>query len=127
MSWKMPNHFAKHLRKNSTDAEKRLWYFLQNRELKGHKFRRQHEINGYIVYFVCVERKLVVELDGGQHQERAEADALRTRFLESKGYRVVRFWNDEVLSNTHGVLEVILKAIEDRPSPLPSPRSGARE
>jgi very-short-patch-repair endonuclease len=119
--------FARQLRRNATDVEKRLWYFLQNRQLDGYKFRRQHGIADYIVDFVCLERKLIVELDGGQHAGRADRDEERTHVLESMGFQVVRFWNNEVLSNTVAVLEVIREALRTCPSPQPSPQAGERE
>lgn len=119
--------FPSQLRTNSTDAEKRLWHALRNRQLLGHKFRRQHPIPPYIVDFVCLERRLVVELDGGQHAEAVVYDASRTVFLEGLGYRVLRFWNNEVLGNPQAVLEEILQVLSAGPSPRPSPPEGARE
>jgi very-short-patch-repair endonuclease len=98
---------ARGLRRTMTDAELRLWRYLRNRHLIGMKFRRQHEIDRYIVDFVCPEASLIVELDGGQHAEMMAADADRTRRLEAMGYRVLRFWNNDVLANTGAVLEVI--------------------
>jgi very-short-patch-repair endonuclease len=118
---------ARGLRRNMTDAERWLWRHLRNRHLMGSKFRRQHEIDRYIVDFVCPEASLIVERDGGQHAERMAADADRTRRLESLGYRVRRFWNNDVLTNTEAVLEVILGAVASvtpHPSPLPG---GERE
>ena len=103
---------ARRLRKQSTDAEKALWRLLRNRQLGGHKFRRQAPLGRYIVDFLCFERKLVVEIDGGQHQVRAAADRERTKWLESQGYRVIRFWNNEVLVETDAVREAILAALE---------------
>jgi very-short-patch-repair endonuclease len=117
-------NLAKRLRKGQTDAESLLWSFLRNRQLDGFKFRRQHPIPPYIVDFACVDIKLVVEIDGGQHADQRSADAKRTAFLESLGFRVVRFWNNEVLSNTDSVLEQILFASRNRP-PSP-PASGGR-
>ena len=115
------NERARILRQNQTEAEKRLWYRLKNRGLGGWKFRRQHAIGPYFADFACIEAALVVEIDGGQHQGRREQDDVRTAFLEGAGYRVLRFWNNDVLSNTDGVLQSVLEAL--RPSPLPSPRS----
>jgi very-short-patch-repair endonuclease len=114
---------ARGLRRNMTDAEQRLWYYLRNRHLTGKKFRRQHEIDRYIVDFVCPEASLIVELDGGQHAEMMAADADRTRRLEAMGYRVLRFWNHDVLTNTEAVLEVILEAVA-RVAPHPGPLPG---
>lgn len=114
---------ARGLRRSMTDAEQRLWRYLRNRRLIGKKFRRQHEIDRYIVDFVCPEAALIVELDGGQHAEIMAADAHRTGRLESLGYRVLRFWNNDVLTNTEAVLGVILEAVAraaPHPNPLPS-------
>jgi len=107
---------ARKLRKASTDAELRLWLQLKNRNLGGFKFRRQHPIPPYVVDFVCIEQKLIVELDGGQHAEQTARDAERTAFLESKGFRVIRFWNDEALKQTNAVLEEILRQLNTRHS-----------
>ena len=113
---------ARSLRVNQTDAENRIWNRLRNRELLGFKFRRQVAIDPFIADFLCADAMLIVELDGGQHDERAAADARRTKILESYGYRVLRFWNNDVLANTEGVLEVILSELEKgRPSPNPLP------
>ena len=109
---------AKDLRKQSTDAETVLWNLLRNRQLMGYKFHRQAPIGKYIVDFLCFERKLVVELDGGQHQEQANYDAGRTGILESRGYRVIRSWNNLVLDDTDAVLQAVLIALEEgTPSP----------
>lgn len=91
-----------------TDAEQRLWQHLRGRQLNGIKFRRQQSIGVYIVDFVSMEHRLIIELDGGQHMQQAEYDAGRTAFLNRQGYRVLRFWNDEVLQHTQAVLEKIL-------------------
>lgn len=99
------------LRTNSTDAEQRLWHFLRNRQLGGYKFRRQHPFPPYVVDFVCLERRLIVELDGGQHAGEVAFDAARTAQLEQSGYMVLRFWNHEALSNTEGVLTRILQQL----------------
>jgi very-short-patch-repair endonuclease len=108
---------ARSLRVDQTDAERRLWSHLRNRAFFGFKFRRQFSIGPYIADFVCAEQKLVIELDGGQHDEKAEADGRRTRFLEAEGYRVIRFWNNDMLANSEGVLEMILKALGATPHP----------
>jgi len=116
---------ARRLRKNQTDAERRLWNRLRNRTLAGHKFRRQYVIGPYTCDFVCVEKQLIIEIDGGQHAHRVEKDENRTAYLQSKGFTVIRFWNHEVLAETEAVLEKILAAIEsDTPSPCPSPPQG---
>lgn len=96
---------ARSLRRNSTDAEQKLWQCLRNRQLAGAKFRRQVQIGNYIVDFLCPVARLIVELDGGQH--RPEDDAERTAFLEAQGFRLIRFWNNDVLCNLAGVLQVI--------------------
>jgi very-short-patch-repair endonuclease len=102
---------ARRLRRNRTDAEDRLWYHLRNRQLEGAKFRFQSPVAGFVADFLCVEARLIVELDGGQHGERIEQDAERTRALEAAGYTVMRFWNNDVLANTEGVLEMIRLAL----------------
>lgn len=113
---------ARVLRRNQTDAESLLWYHLRDRHLSGHKFRRQHPIGVFIADFVCIESRIVIELDGGQHVLQGEEDNRRSAYLKSKGYRVVRFWDNEVLKDTQAVLEAILKMMEsDTPSPRPSP------
>jgi len=103
---------AKKLRKNMTDAERLLWRHLRNRELGGYKFRRQRPIGPYIVDFVCIEKKLVVEVDGGQHAGQVELDTKRSGYLKEKGYRVLRFWNNEVLKETESALTVILSSLD---------------
>ena len=101
---------ARSLKRNMTDAERHLWQHLRGRQLGGVKFRRQQIIGSYIVDFVSMEHKLVVELDGGQHAEQADYDAARTDFLNRAGYRVLRFWNHEVLTQTTAVLEKIAES-----------------
>lgn len=101
------DHFKRSLRKNSTDAEIRIWYYLKNRQFYGLKLRRQVPIEPYIVDFICFKKKLIIELDGGQHVEQVDYDFKRTQFLEKKGYKVLRFWNHDVLENTDGVLTII--------------------
>ena len=103
-----PTQRARQLRRDSTEAEQRLWRILRNRQLGGHKFRRQAPIGPFIVDFVCIERRLVIEVDGSQHQEQIDYDEDRTRFIESEGYRVLRFWNNEVLTELESVAEAIL-------------------
>ena len=105
------HQFASTLRQNSTLAEQRLWLFLRNQGL-GVKFRRQHPIGPYVADFVCLDRRLIIELDGGQHAESAH-DRIRDRWLSQEGYRVLRFWNTDVLRNRAGVLEVIRKDLID--------------
>ena len=122
----VPEHHvgrARRLRRRQTDAESRLWHHLRARRLGGRKFRRQHTIDKYIVDFYCDEARLVIELDGGGHNEpgQRDYDRQRTVALEELGLRVLRFWNDEVLLQTELVLAVILEALENVPSPCPSP------
>jgi very-short-patch-repair endonuclease len=112
---------AKRLRRQPTDAESKLWYHLRRKQIDGHRFRRQSPVGPYVVDFLCVEAGLIVEVDGGQHSWRAEDDAKRTNWLESQGYRVVRFWNNEVSENIEGVLETIFQAALKTPPPQPSP------
>ncbi|MBC2712699.1 MAG: endonuclease domain-containing protein [Desulfosarcina sp.] len=102
---------ARQLRKAQTDAERRLWQLLRNRSIAGCKFRRQHPIGPYICDFACLDRQLVIEVDGGQHADQVEKDNTRTAYLESKGFTVMRFWNHEVLKETEAVLEKILSKI----------------
>jgi very-short-patch-repair endonuclease len=116
---------AKQLRRNSTDAERNLWSHIRNRQLEGWKFRRQLPVGKYIVDFACPELRLIIEIDGGQHDEQIHYDLGRTRFLQSKGYRVFRFWNNEVLGNIEGVLEALTLALSQRERELtPSPHGG---
>ncbi len=112
---------ARLLRRNSTDVEKRLWYRVRDKQIEGFRFRRQRPIGKYIVDFVCLEVKLIVELDGGQHADAAGADAMRTQFLESLGFCVLRFWNNEVIENLGGVLERILEVLNQLAASNPTP------
>jgi very-short-patch-repair endonuclease len=98
--------FARGLRVNQTDAETVLWNRIHNRQIDGHKFVRQQPISRYICDFVCREKQLIIEVGGGQHNESA-ADAVRDRRLSDEGYRVMRFWNNDVLGNIEGVLLTI--------------------
>jgi very-short-patch-repair endonuclease len=111
---------AQHLRRNMTDAENRMWYYLRNRRLGGYKFVREHVIGNYIADFVCREKKLVIEIDGGQHMDAVEYDSLRTKDLENLGFRVVRVWNHEVFKNICGVMDIILNLLESVPPESPS-------
>src|SRR5690348_7894668 len=111
---------AKSLRIALTDAERKLWFHLRSRRLDGMKFRRQHPIPPYIVDFTCLKARIIIELDGSQHAN--ERDAARTRFLEARGFKIIRFWDNDVLRQTNAVLEAILSAVENRtltPTPLP--------
>ena len=104
---------ARNLRKKATDAEQKLWSLLRRRQLEDHKFRRQEGIGNYIADFLCYEKRLIIELDGGGHLDTQHRDAKRTQWLESQGYKVLRFWNDAVLKEPEGVLEVIVKELKE--------------
>ena len=113
-------NLARKLRGNQTDAEQRLWYHLRAGRLGGYKFRRQYEFPPYVVDIYCVAVKLAIELDGSQH--RYEVDAARTKYLRTQGVEVVRFWDNDVLSNTDVVLESIVALLQRRTlTPNPSP------
>ena len=121
---------AQHLRREMTDAERKLWSVVRNRQLEGAKFRRQQPIGPFIADFVCQEHRLIVEADGGQHAA-SMSDERRTAFLEEKGYRVLRFWNNDILGNLDGVAEAIAAALSTphparatRESPSPSRGEG---
>ena len=103
---------ARELRKNTTESEQALWKRLRMRQINGYKFRRQQPIGQYIVDFVNFERRVVIELDGGQHSQQVAYDSKRTVWLEGQGYRVLRFWNNHVLKDVEAVKAVILKALE---------------
>ena len=105
------NKLARALRRRMTEAEKLMWSKLRDRRLDGVKFKRQKPIAGYIVDFVALDLKLIVEIDGRQHAENAAEDAVRTRVLEECGYHVVRFWNHDVLGNIDGVLEALVQEL----------------
>jgi adenine-specific DNA-methyltransferase len=121
---------ARRLRREQTDVEKALWQALRSRQLDTLKFRRQHTIGPFIADFCCVKSKLIIELDGEQHALDTDADERRSDFLAQRGYRVLRFWNHEVLTNIQGVLERILESTRHHsksPSSSPSPPAGAKE
>lgn len=111
---------ARKLRKNSTDAEKKLWFYLRNRQLYGCKFRRQYPVAGYVVDFCCFEKKLIIELDGGQHSKRTAYDWKRSAKIVKEGFYVMRIWNHDVLQNIEGVLVSLIRMLT--PSPHPSPK-----
>ncbi|ALC15723.1 very-short-patch-repair endonuclease [Desulfuromonas soudanensis] len=111
---------AKELRHNATDAEQLLWRHLRGKQMSGLKFRRQEQIGRFVVDFVCYERRLIVEADGGQHALEQTKDAERTRWLNAQGFTVVRFWNHEILTNCEGVLESIRRRCLELPLP-PAP------
>jgi very-short-patch-repair endonuclease len=118
---------ARKLRRDGTDTENKLWLAPRNRQMNGLKFKRQVPFGPYIADFLCAEAKLIVEADGGQHWGREEADRVRTRYFESKGYRVLRFWNNDVLQNLQGVLEAIAAKVGTESPLTPAPRGeGAR-
>jgi very-short-patch-repair endonuclease len=113
----MAKEAARRLRQTMTDAERRLWFAMRDRRLAGYKFRRQHPIGDLTVDFACTRHHLVIEADGGQHSEN-ERDERRTARIKALGWRVLRFWNNDILSNTEGVILTILRELElDRPSP----------
>ncbi len=120
---------AKTLRKGATDTEKLLWKHLRAKQFKGIKFRRQQPLGKYIVDFVCYESKMIIEVDGGQHTQPSEMmkDNERDRWFKAQGYKVIRFWDNEVLMNIRGVLDIIGAYFQEHPplNPLPS-REGAK-
>ncbi|MCH8113040.1 MAG: endonuclease domain-containing protein [Proteobacteria bacterium] len=120
----MASATARRLRKTPTDAEQRLWSVLRRRQIEGARFRRQAPIGPYVVDFACLAEKLVVEVDGGQHARQQDRDAARTAWLESQGFHVLRFWNNEVLGNIEGVTERIAGALRASPHPGPPPQGG---
>lgn len=111
MNNRNPHVLAKKLRLNSTEAEKTIWSLLRRKTL-GCKFRRQHPVDHYIADFICIERGLVIEIDGGQHTP--EVDAVRSNYFQKRGYRILRFWNNEVLENKEGVYDRIVVAIGEQ-------------
>jgi very-short-patch-repair endonuclease len=104
---------ARTLRQDATDAERRLWLALRDRRLQGYRFRRQYPVGHFIVDFACTRYRLIVEADGGQHAANA-ADRNRTAWLEGEGWRVLRFWNNDVLANTEGVVLAILRELSSQ-------------
>lgn len=114
---------AKSLRSNMTEAEQRLWYYLRANRFMGLKFKRQKPLGTYIVDFVCMEEKLIIELDGGQHAENLSYDHKRDSWLRSQRFTVLRFWNNELFNETESVLEKIRLTL----SPAPSPVNGRGE
>ena len=107
------------MRKTFTDAEMRLWQVLRGRNLKEFKFRTQHPLGPYIADFICLDRRLVIEVDGGQHVEQALYDNKRTGDLAAAGYRVLRFWDNDVLLKTNDVMEAIYQVLHAAPHPNP--------
>jgi very-short-patch-repair endonuclease len=104
---------ARELRKGLAPAEGKLWAYLRGDKLNGVNFRRQHAIGNYIADFVSIKRKLVIELDGSQHLEQEEYDIERTKYLEALGYKVIRFWNNDVMNDIEGVIRAIDIALND--------------
>jgi very-short-patch-repair endonuclease len=104
---------AKALRRRMTDAERRLWYYLRAHRFEGLGFRRQAPVGPYVADFLCEQLRIIVEVDGGQHSERTLEDQQRTAWLNARGYRVVRFWNNDVMGNMEGVWEALSTAIRD--------------
>ena len=115
-----PTLRSRELRNNATEAERKLWPHLSARKLRGVRFNRQFPVGQFICDFVSRDKRLVIEIDGGQHAMNTEYDDRRTRFLKAQGYVVLRFWNNEVIDNLDGVLTRIGEALDDRPSPSPS-------
>jgi very-short-patch-repair endonuclease len=115
-----PTRLAQKLRNSATAAERRLWRHLSRRQLSGYKFSRQMPVGPFVCDFMCREAQLVIEVDGGQHDRLEGRDRQRTASIEAEGFRVIRFWNNEVLENLDGVLLTILNALETaHPHPLP--------
>ena len=120
-------NLAKGLRRKQSDAEQRLWIALRSRQLNGLKFRRQQPVGNYIVDFICLDEKLIIEVDGGHHNDvpAIEKDKQRQTWLESEGFQVIRFWNNDVLENLEGVVFRIMEVLEERRRPhLTSPIKG---
>lgn len=119
----MANERARTLRRNQTAAERTLWRALRGKRLDGHRFRRQHPMGRYVVDFICLEKKLIVEVDGGQHGEDKQQhhDRERDAWLEAAGYRVVRYWNTDVLNNLEGVTLEIAEYLRDPAYGAPPP------
>ncbi|GAA5165983.1 endonuclease domain-containing protein [Viridibacterium curvum] len=115
---------AKTLRRDQTPAEQQLWYHLRAHRFAGLKFKRQKPVGPFIVDFACVEKMLVIEIDGGQHQDAAAYDAARDRWLAKEGFTVLRFWNNEVMNQLEDVLEKIRLTVEQPSPPTPLPQAG---
>ena len=118
---------ARELRNNPTDAERVLWGQLRFWQLDGYKFRRQQPLGRYIVDFVCLEKRVIVELDGGQHAQQASLDAQRDRWLRDEGFTILRFWNHDVLKDVGAVKELIYKTLQSTPYFNPPPQGGRRK
>lgn len=120
----MSNEFARELRKSMTDAERKLWRGLRMRQMFGYKFRRQFMLGKYIADFVCLEARLIIEVDGGQHADEIYGDAERDEWLRSQGFRLLRYWNNQVLGELDAVLGDIARVLETSPPSQPSPVKG---
>jgi len=103
---------ARRLRKQMTDAERALWFLLRRKQIDGRRFRKQVPLGKYIVDFACLDARLIIEVDGGQHADAEAADAERDTWLKSQNFRVLRFWNSDVLKNQEGVMQAVLEALE---------------
>jgi very-short-patch-repair endonuclease len=106
---------ARNLRNSPTPAEHLLWQHLCRKQMQGYKFRRQEMLGNYIVDFICIDAKLIIELDGGQHLEQQEYDAIRTKYLESLGFYVMRFWNEQIFKELEAVKEEIAQYLTTTP------------
>jgi len=121
----MTDPVVKKLRQNSTEAEAKLWYQLRRKQVGGLRFRRQYRLGNYIVDFVCLPARLIIEVDGGQHAEQVARDEARTAWLESQGFRVIRFWNSDVLGTWKACCTSSASSLRLRdPLPLPPPARG---
>jgi very-short-patch-repair endonuclease len=110
---------SRHLRNNMTDVERMLWAKIRGKQLQGFRFRRQHPLGVYIVDFICLELKLVIELDGSQHMQQQEYDMKRSQWLQKNSFTVMRFWNNDVLDNLDAVVQSIYNHLPpSQPSPL---------
>ena len=117
---------ARQLRRNPTDVERLLWQKLRLWQVDGSKFRRQQPVGRYIVDFVCLEKRLIVEVDGGQHAHQGDYDKERDSWLREQGFVVLRFWNNHLLENINGVMEMITENLQSTPYLNPSPQGGRR-
>ncbi len=122
---------ARRLRRDMTETEKRLWYYLRSSRFEGYKFRRQYPLGNYIVDFICVQEKLIIELDGGQHLLQLKYDSIRDNWFKQQGFHILRFWNNEMMEKPVGVLQVIMEylkcesaARDPHPGPLPGRERG---
>ena len=116
----------RNLRKNPTEAEKALWRHLRLRQIEGYKFRRQVPIGDYIADFVCLEKRLIIEVDGGQHSQKSSQDSKRDKWLNAQAFEVLRFWNNQVMGEIEAVKEAIRRALIDTPHLDPPPQGGRR-